>query len=390
MNAGRVSGFFFTLILTALALSAGCGQQIPVQVALPVEVTTIPVVARDVPIALQYLGQTESSRAAEIRARVDGYLQAKYFIEGAVVRQGAPLFLIEPRSLQLAVESTEAALKDKENLAQNAKATLERLRSLITENAVSKKDFDDASAVERSSAAALAAGRAELARTQLNLSYTHISAPFTGLVGRALVAEGSYINPAANGLLTTVTQYDPMWVNFSISENEWVRFDQEKTKGTLLFPANLDFDVELILSDGTTLGRRGKINFGSPSVDTQTGTYAIRASFPNPDLALRPGQFVRVRLLGLVRPAAILVPQRAVMQGQTGKFVYVVNKENKAEIQPVEVGDWYGNDWFVSSGLKGGEQIVVGNVVKVQPGALLKPTAEPAAVVPASQVSANK
>lgn len=373
MSASKQPGLRHLPALTGFLLLAGCGQQMPPPyVPPPVEVTTLTVTPRDVPVALQYVGQSESSRQVEIRARVDGYLQKKFYTEGVIVRQGAPLFQIDPRPLQVAADSAAAAVQDKENQTRNARQTLERLQLLVAENAVSRKDADDALALQKTAEAGLAASRAEQARAGMNLSYAHITSPLTGLAGRANLAEGSYINPAANGLLTTVAQIDPIWVNFSVSENEWLRFGDEAKRGTLRLPQNLDFDVEMILSDGGTLPARGKINFASPAIDTQTGTYAIRATFPNADLSVRPGQFVRVRLNGAVRPGAILVPQRAVMQGQTGKFVYVVNHNSQAESRPVEVGDWHGDEWFITAGLKGGEQIVVGGVVKVQPGAQLK------------------
>ncbi|MBS1198353.1 MAG: MexE family multidrug efflux transporter periplasmic adaptor subunit [Proteobacteria bacterium] len=360
------------LLLLGVLLAAACSPHGQDQAAPPVEVTTATIAPRDVPIALQYVGQTESSRLVEIRARVDGYLQKKYYSEGMLVRQNDPLFLIDPRPLKSQADSTAAALQDKENWAQNARKTQERLQPLLAENAISKKDFDDAVAAEKSAAAALAASKAEHARAGMNLSYTRITSPLTGIAGRSNLAEGTYINPATNGLLTTVAQVDPIWVNFSISENEWLRYSAEAERGTLRFPKDFQFEVEMILSDGRTLPNRGKVDFASPSVDSQTGTYAVRATFPNKDMAINPGQFVRVRLNGVIRPAALLVPQSAVMQGQTGKFVYVVSPESKAEIRPVEVGDWHGDDWFVTSGLKGNEQVIVGGVVKVQPGAPLK------------------
>ena len=373
----------------AILFVAGCGPHPGNWPAPPpVEVTTALVTPSDVPITLQYVGQTESSRQVEIRARVDGYLQKKFYTEGLVVRQGEALFQIDPMPLQVIADSAGAMLKDKENGVQNAQQTQQRLKLLLAENAVSRKDFADASAAEQSALAALAAAKAEQSRAAMNLGYARITSPLTGLAGRSNLAEGSYVSAAANGLLTSVAQIDPIWVNFSVSENEWMRLSDDAAKGTLRLPKNLDFDVELILSEGRSLPARGKINFAAPAVDTQTGTFAMRATFPNADLAVRPGQFVRLRAIGAVRPGAILVPQRAVMQGQSGKFVYVVTKDNTAEMRPVEVGEWHGDDWFISAGLKGGEQIVVGGIVKVQPGAQLKLLAE-AAKVPAAAPAAT-
>jgi len=369
------------LPIIGTVLAAGCGPQGEAPALPPAEITTTIIRPRDTPVALQYVGQTESSRLVEIRARVDGYLQKKHYVEGTVVHQGDPLFQIDPRPLKALADSAAATLQDKENWAQNARKTQERLQPLLAENAISKKDFDDAVAAEKSAAAALAASRAEHSRAGMNLSYARITAPLTGIAGRSNLAEGTYINPAVNGLLTTVAQVDPIWVNFSISENEWLRYRDEVERGTLRFPKNLEFEVEMLLSDGRTFPSRGKVDFASPSVDPQTGTYAVRATFPNKDMAISPGQFVRVCLNGMVRPNAILVPQSAVMQGQSGKFVYAVGTDNKAEIRPVEVGDWHGEDWFVTSGLKEGERIVVGGAARVQPGAQLK-ILEESAVTP--------
>lgn len=371
--------FFSGGLLAGVLLLSACGPQGPMAVPPPVEVTTVQVLPRDVAIPLQYVGQTESSRLVEIRARVDGYLQKKFFNEGVVVRQGEPLFQIDSRPLQVVADSAAAALQDKENWVENMRRTRERLQRLLTENAVSQKDVEDALAAEKSASAAQAISQADQAKASMNLAYALVTSPLTGLVSRANIAEGSYINPGVNGLLTTVAQIDPIWVNFSISENEWLRFADESKQGRLRLPANFDFDVEMVLADGRTLNSRGKINFASPSVDTVTGAYAVRASFANADMAVRPGQFVRLRLHGLVRPQALLVPQRAVMQGQTGKFVYVVTGEGKAEMRPVDVGDWHQNDWFVSKGLLGGEQVIVGGVVKVQAGSAVRVANEPPA-----------
>jgi membrane fusion protein (multidrug efflux system) len=366
------------VVAAAVFLLGGCGRPAAPPAPPPVEVTVTTVAPRDVPIVLQYVGQTESSRLVEIRARVDGYLQKKFFVEGLVVREGASLFQIDPTPLQLAADSANAAVQDKEAYAQNARQSLDRLRPLLEENAVSRKDYDDATAQERSATAALAAAKADAARAKTSLSYALITSPLTGLAGRANVAEGTYVSPGANGLLTTVAQVDPIWVSFSVSENEWNSLADEAAKGRLRLPEGFGFDVSMALPGGRAVPAQGKINFASPSVDAQTGTYALRATFPNPDLAIRPGQFVHLSVKGATRPAAILVPQRAVMQGQTGKFVYVVTKAGTAEARPVEVGNWHGGEWFINSGLRAGEQVVVDGVVKVQPGAPVKVVTEPA------------
>lgn len=368
--------------LFAAVLLAACGPGQQAAAPAPVEVTVLEISPGDVPVAFLYAGQTESSRLVEIRAQVEGYLEKKFFSEGGIVREGDPLFRIDPRPLQAVADGAAAALAEKENGLEKSRRTRERLQALLAENAVSQKDVEDAVAAEQAAAAALAMSRAEHTKATMNLSYAYIKSPLKGLVSRANIAEGSYVTPGAASLLTTVAQVDPIWVNFSTSENEWLRFNDDILGGRLRFPENFDFDVEMVLGDGRTLSTRGKINFAAPSVDARTGAYAIRASFPNPDLIVRPGQFVRVRLLGAWRPGAILVPQRAVMQGEAGKFVYVVGADDKAERRPVEVGDWHADQWFINAGLKGGERIVVGGVVKVQPGSALRVAGQAGAAEP--------
>jgi membrane fusion protein (multidrug efflux system) len=173
-------------------------------------------------------------------------------------------------------------------------------------------------------------------------------------------------------LLTYVYQLDPMWVNFSISENEMLKYRDQIAAGQLKFPARNDFVVQLILADGTTFSQSGRIDFANPAFNTETGTFLVRAVFDNPNGTLRPGQFVRARVSGAIRPNSILVPQRAVLQGAKSHFVWVVDDQSKARQRVIEVGDWHGEDWFVSDGLKAGERIVVDGALRVSPGSSLK------------------
>ena len=198
--------------------------------------------------------------------------------------------------------------------------------------------------------------KAEVEQTNLNLGYTKINAPLTGLSSYARVQEGSYVNPM-NSLLTYVVQISPMWVTFSISENDILRWTQETDSGTVRRPK--EYEVEIILADGSVYPHRGHITFADAEFSQQTGTFLLRATVPNPNAKLHPGQFVRACVMGLVRPNAIAVPQRAVQQGAKGHFVWTIDKKGTAEPRPVTVGDWIGNDWFVSTGLNAGDTVVV-------------------------------
>jgi membrane fusion protein, multidrug efflux system len=188
--------------------------------------------------------------------------------------------------------------------------------------------------------------------------------------------DGSYVT-SANGLLTTVYQLDPMWVNFSISENELLAYRDQIEKKQLRFPPNSDFEVTVVLADGSLFPSRGRINFANPAFSAQTGTFLVRASFPNPQGSLRPGQFVRARVSGAVRPNAILVPQRAVLQGSKSHFVWVVDNDSKGHQRVVETGEWHGDDWFIIDGLKPGERIVVDGAIRVVADTPLKITQAP-------------
>jgi membrane fusion protein (multidrug efflux system) len=223
----------------------------------------------------------------------------------------------------------------------------------------------------------LIAAKGQVQTAELNLSYTTIKSPLNGLSSFARQQDGSYVTAGQAGLLTYVYQLDPMWVNFSISENELLRYRDEITKGALRFPADNDFIVTVLLADGSQFPDQGHINFTNPAFSTETGTFLVRASFANAQGTLRPGQFVRARVAGAVRPNAILVPQRAVLQGSKSHFVWVVDNDSKAHQRVVEVGEWHGDDWFITQGLKAGERVVVDGALRVTADTPLKIVASP-------------
>jgi membrane fusion protein (multidrug efflux system) len=202
-----------------------------------------------------------------------------------------------------------------------------------------------------------------------------VEAPVSGITTRALPSEGTLVS-GPSVLLTSVVQVDPIWVNFGIPDNEQARIQKEAREGSLKLPRN--FEVELRLADGSVYGQRGKLDFADVRVSTATGTREARAEVPNPDGALRPGQFVRVVLKGAMRPNAITVPQRAVLEGPQGKFVYVVDEKGTAQARPVQAGQWSGERWIISSGLQGGERVIVDGVMKIGPGAPVRVAEKPA------------
>jgi membrane fusion protein, multidrug efflux system len=343
------------------------------------EVTVITAAAQELPVSWEYVGQTAGSREVEVRARVTGILMSRNFKEGERVKKGQSLFTIDPKPFEAALARAEADLAAVEARLEQAKRNAARLRPLYAEKAVSQKDHDDAVSAEAIGAADVNAAKARLTEAKLNLEYTRVEAPVSGITTRALPSEGTLVS-GPSVLLTSVVQVDPIWVNFGIADNEQAGIQKEAQAGLLKLPQA--FQVELRLADGSVYPHAGKLNFADVRVSTTTGTREARAEVPNPQGLLHPGQFVRVVLKGALIPNAVTVPQRAVLEGPQGKFVYVVDEKSTAQPRPVVAGQWAGERWVISAGLKGGERVIVDGVMKIGPGAPVrvaekKPVAQP-------------
>jgi membrane fusion protein (multidrug efflux system) len=360
----------YLLIILALLSVSGCRTQAPKSgdtAAKPIEVTALTVASRDVPVSYDFVAQTQSSRQVNIQARVSGFLEKRVYTEGSPVKEGDVLFLMDAKPFQVQVDAQAAALARQQASLEVARADLERTKPLAAANALSQKDLDDANGQYLATAASVEEAKARLETAKLNLSYCTIVSPANGITGAAQQQDGTYISPQ-NSLLTTVAVLSPIWVNFSISENEMQGFREQIAKGQLRVPKDGSYVVEVLLVDGTLFPHTGRITFAAPSFNPQTGTFMLRASVDNPEGVLRPNAYVRVRLTGAIRPNAILVPQRAVQQGSEGLFVWVVDKEGKAKPRPVEVGKWQGTDWLVLEGLQVGEQVIVDGTLALHAG----------------------
>jgi membrane fusion protein, multidrug efflux system len=342
------------------------------------EVTVMTAAAQSMPVTFEYVGQTAGSREVEVRARVTGILLSRNFKEGQRVTKGQSLFTIDPKPFEAALARAVADVAAAEARLEQAKRNAARLKPLYAEKAVSQKEHDDAVSAEQIGAADVAAARARLTEARLNLEYTKVEAPVSGISTRAVPSEGTLVS-GPSVLLTSVVQVDPIWVNFGIPDNERARLQKEVEAGRLTLPKNGNVEVALRLADGSMYPHTGRLNFSDVRISTATGSQEARAELPNKEGDLRPGQFVRVVLRGATRPNAVAVPQRAVLEGPQGKFVYVVNDKSAAEPRPVEVGDWAGDTWIITSGLKGGEQVIVDGVMKIGPGAPVKVAEKPAA-----------
>jgi membrane fusion protein (multidrug efflux system) len=365
-------------------MAVGCRkEETSVSTPQTVEVTAIKVEPRDVPITFEWLAQTESSRQVEIRARVSGILEKRVYKEGAVVQEGQVMFEMERKPFEAKLDAAKAELAVEEARLDNARQSLGRVQELSDKNVVSRQVLDEAVNTQRAAEASVLAAKAKVAEAELNLSYTTIRSPITGLASFATKHDGSYISEGENSMLTYVAAVDPIWVKFSVSENQWLRLQDEGKAGRLVLPPDDAFEVEVVLADGNIHPEKGRLTYTDLAFSRDTGTYLVRAEVPNPQEDLSPGQFVHARLLGAVRPKAILVPKRAVLQGAKGSFVWVVGPQSKAEFRPIELGDWHGDEWFVNEGLNSGDTVVVDGGIKIQPDATLK------VVEPASQPDAK-
>lgn len=378
------------MIVTAAFLALACQSKTEAPPSTVPVVKAMEIEKRDVPVVFEYVAQTQSSHLVNIQARVSGFLDKRLYTEGEVVKEGQILFQIDPKPFQVQLDQAKAALSKQEAAFETARLNLARVKPLTEQNALSQKDLDDAKGHYLATAAAVAQAKAEVESAKLNLSYTTIRSPVNGISSSARQTDGTYINPQ-NSLLTTVAVLTPMWVNFSISENEMQKYRSQIAKGLLRPPPNHEYEVEIILVDGSVFPYTGRMTFAEPSYNPQTGTFLIRVSVDNPKGILRPNQFVRARLKGTIRPQAILVPQRAVQQGSKGQFVWVVGKDGKVEERPVTVGEWYGDDWFIFEGLSTGEQLVVDGGLMLRPGqaVLTKPVTAGPASGPAGPASSE-
>lgn len=334
----------------------------------PIDVSDYKVEPQTIPAIFEFIGFAESIHPVEIRARVEGYLDKIAYEDGQMVQEGSLLFQLDPRQYEAQVAQAQAEVARQEAILENAKLTVNRLTPLFEKKAASKKDLDNATANQLSAAASLLGAQANLLNAEINLSYTTILSPVTGLADKAKLREGALINPASNSLLTTVSVIDPIWVYFTISDNDILKATRQSDEHTIIFPKDTDYEVKIIFSDGSTFPHKGKVNFSAPTYDQSTGTLLARAVFPNPKADIRPGQFVRVKVFGANRPNALIVPRRALMQKSSGMYVYLIAKDNKIILQDVTAGDWYEDYQVINQGLKAGDRIVVDGINKVLPG----------------------
>lgn len=327
--------------------------------------TVTPVTA---PGNYEFIAQTAASRTVEIRARVQGFLLKRHFEEGGHVNEGDMLFTIDPRSFEANVQIARAQLAQAKAQLALAESNLVRVKEGVEKGGIAQADLDRAQAQRDQSVAEVKLSEARVVNAELELSYTKIVSPVSGTIGRAEKQEGALVDSGANSLLATSQQVDPIYVNFNVSERDVLKWRSDVATGRIKLVSEKHLPTQITLSDGTVFESPGSINFVDVKVDPDTGTAMIRAEFPNPKLRLMPGQFVKLKILGVERPNVLTVPQEAVLNTPNGTFVLMVDADGKAERRPVTLGDWLGSDWVVDAGIKAGERVIVDNLQKVQPG----------------------
>ena len=372
---------FVTLTLAACGKGGADKQDAKPAAMEAMPVTIILAQASSIPMTLEAVAQTEGASEVEVRPRVGGIILKKMFEEGAPVKAGQILFLIDPAPFQIALSLAKAQVAEQQ--ARNTQTSREsgRLKELLATQSISQREYDNSTSDASISQAGMMQAQASIKEAELNLSYTQVRAPVSGIAGRFQFSEGALVS-AGSSLLTTIIQISPIWVRFSLSESEL------NTLGGQVNAKSVQ-EVSLVLANGEEYAAKGKLNFAANQINPNLGTQELRATFANKDKRVLPGQFVRARISTGMREGVFLIPQTAVLTNDQGKFVYVVNAKNEAVPQAVKVAEWVGTNWIILEGLKQNDRVIVDNLIKLRPGTVVKPQAlpTPALADTASRVS---
>jgi membrane fusion protein, multidrug efflux system len=373
-----------TELAAALLLAGACARK-EAPPPRPVEVQVVPVVQMDVPVVGEWIGTLDGSVNADIRPKVEGYVLRQLYKEGQFVRRNDPLFEIDPRQFRAALEQARGSLARAEAQLAKASKDVERFTPLAAQRAISQQELDNALAAERDGRGGVSAARAAVDQAALNLAWTRVTSPIDGIVGIARTQVGDLVSPQS--VMTTVSTVDPIRVTIGISEREYM------DRAALINRANYSTtergpSLELILEDGSVFAEKGKAVLVDREVNVKTGTLTVKGFFPNPHNILRPGQYARIRATLDVRPHALVIPQKAVIELQGGSRVAVAGADGKAEIRAIETGPRVGDRWVVEKGLKPGENVIVSGLQFLRPGTPVTAKAAPAPVPsPAAEAS---
>lgn len=356
------------LLLIAAVCSKAAAPPLP-----PPEVSVLTVQPRTVTAQYEFVGQAEASKSVEVRAQVSGVIVSRPYAEGTDVPKGTLLFRIDPTTYEATYRSAQAQLANAQATLANAERNLARLRPLLADHAVAQKDVDDAETTAEQSRASVRSAQAAVDQAKKNYDNTFVRAEIAGRAGRAQLVLGALVSGPSD-LLTTVEQVDPIYVNFNPSDQDVLRWRRDIVSKRILLPSSGILDARAVLADGSVFRDTGKVNFVDLALQPTTGTLQLRAQFPNPEHTLLPGQFVRIQFVGVRRTGAILVPQRAVQQGLSGAFVYVLGPGERVAARNVTASNWDGGWWVVDDGLTATDRVVVDGVQKIAPGQMARAT----------------
>lgn len=384
------------LVLSGSFLLSGCGEEQKQGGEMPPpDVKVVTLKAAPLTVSTELPGRTSAYRIAEVRPQVGGIILKRNYKEGSDVKEGESLYQIDPAPFQATLNSAQAELAKARANAELARLTVNRYKPLLGTNYISRQDYDEAVSTHAQAQAAVRAAQAAVQTAQINLNYTKVTSPISGLSGKSNVTEGALVATGQSQPLTLVQQIDPIYVDVTQSSDDYLRLKQEIASGAVDKEQG-KVAVSLVTAENKDYTHKGYLEFSDVTVDETTGSITMRAVFPNPQESLLPGMFVRARVDEGVRPDAILVPQQGVIRtAKGGAVVNVVNAKNEIEVRPVTVGQAYGNKWLVTAGVNNGERVVVEGFQKIKQGAVVKATevdlnAQPATAAPKETESARK
>ncbi len=356
--------------LVACVVLAACKKAAPPAYPPP-DVTVLTVKPETVEAKLDFVGQAEASKAVEVRSQITGVIVARPYTEGTDVAAGTVLYRIDPTTYEAALRSAQGTLANAQARLANAQRNLNRVQPLLAEHAVAQVDVDNAETEMQQARASVDQALGAVDQAKKNFDDTYVRAQISGRAGRALLVLGARVT-GPNDLLTTVEQVDPVYVSFNPSDKDVLAWRHNEATRKMIAGGKLK--VAITLSDKSVFPHPGLVTFVDQSLQSNTGTLLLRASVPNPEHILLPGQFVRVRPMGITRDSALLIPQRAVQQGLAGTFVYLLGPDNTASARDVSATSWDGGRWLIEQGLKPGDQVIVDGTLKVGPGRPVHPT----------------
>lgn len=364
----------FCFILSAVVFINGCGKE-EVKAPPPApEVKVFKAEVKNIPISNEWVGETFGAEDIEIRSRVDGYIEDIFFTEGTEVGKGALLYTIDTKELEQKVIEAKGKLYEAQTMLAHAESEVKRFKPLADAGAVSIQRYETAVSIYEANKGNVEAALAGLRLAEINLDYSRVTAPISGVIGLTQFKIGDYVTKTPGSILNTISNIDPIKARFSISEQEFLSFRriaiEESSKGKR---RTLNAIVQMILSDGTLYPIEGRVNVANRQVDPSTGTLMLEASFPNPEKLLRPGQYSKIKSITKVLANALVIPTRAISELQGQFQVYVVDSENKVQIRTIKKGTMYGQFTVVESGLKPGEAVITEGIQKVKPGITVTP-----------------